>query len=403
MVMRACNRKLDLTSGQSVEQTQAINLQPVLSEESQMADKVYEPKFMLWCEQQFASDVVVRRMTPYQRLMFRSLLQTAFWCSTRPDLPDDDEQLCDLADADSLEHWMANKSAVLRKFTLENGVWSNKRLRADWNDRESGYQQKIDAAGKGGRARADNAKRNIETAKYLPSENQSNIIQPPATSQATAKQTLSDRLSESQVKDITHNSELTIQNSKVRIELNGLNETTLLDPNLDRELETTEDNDKIKGKDSGSTPNPQVSIASSSNGDEIPESIPDPVAYLISEMYCLLGEPRKWISSPAYMKTLKQDAKKSLDAGTVHEVVSALRLMFKADNPLSEEFLERIISANNPMAMFAACSNDILLKAAALERKEKFKTTRPDTRPQSITPEVNGRDTKTNPFAEWKP
>jgi uncharacterized protein YdaU (DUF1376 family) len=118
-----------------------------------MTDKTYEPKYICWYENDFVADVVVRRMTPHQRLMYRSLLQGAFYCSTRPYLPADDQDLADLADADSLEMWLANKSAVMRKFTLEGGRWSHKRLLADWEKQVSAHAQASSAGQASGRAR----------------------------------------------------------------------------------------------------------------------------------------------------------------------------------------------------------------------------------------------------------
>ena len=119
-----------------------------------MSEQTYEPQYICWHEREFAADVVVRRMTPHQRLMYRSLLQSAYYCSTRPNLPDDDEQLCDLADADSVEMWQGNKKAVMRKFTLKDGLWSHKRLLADWEQLLAAHERAVENGSKPKRKRA---------------------------------------------------------------------------------------------------------------------------------------------------------------------------------------------------------------------------------------------------------
>lgn len=119
----------------------------------------YEPNYICWYERDFWADRVVARMTSLQRHFYRALLQAAFYCSTRPYLPLDDEQLCDLADAESLEQWRANKDAVLRKFTPVEVVGvpllSHKRLLADWEQHLSAQAQRSGA----GKASAEARKR----------------------------------------------------------------------------------------------------------------------------------------------------------------------------------------------------------------------------------------------------
>ena len=94
----------------------------------------FQPQYLCWFEGEFTADLYV--LTPHQRQMYRSLCQAAFFCSSRPYLPDEDEDLCLLANADSLEHWAKNKDAVMKKFTLVtvrgNRLWAHKRLIADW-------------------------------------------------------------------------------------------------------------------------------------------------------------------------------------------------------------------------------------------------------------------------------
>lgn len=67
---------------------------------------------------------------------YRALLQQSYFCSTRPYLPNNDEELWLLADAESLEQWREHKAAVMRKFHLvtieEVQYWAHKRLLSDW-------------------------------------------------------------------------------------------------------------------------------------------------------------------------------------------------------------------------------------------------------------------------------
>ncbi len=123
----------------------------------------FTPEFIKWDEEAFQSDLyVARRMTPTQRNMYRALCQAGMWCSTRPYLPTDDEELCLLADAESLEHWLANKDVIMKKFsqTEHEGqqVWANKRMLAEWEYIMEVVAKNRERASKGGRARAEKAK-----------------------------------------------------------------------------------------------------------------------------------------------------------------------------------------------------------------------------------------------------
>lgn len=271
-----------------------------------MTDKVYEPRFQQWCEQQFSADAGVRRMVSHDRLMYRSLLQGAFWCSTRPDLPDDDQVLCDLADADSMEHWLSRKDIIMKRFfTLENGVWWNKHLRRDWQEREGEYLAKVEAGRAGGLAKAAKAKR-------VPSDTMADPNRPLA--KATIRHNIEDRT--------------------VGMSVRG--------------------------------PSGIVSKPVKTGSNKSPS---DPVS-LISVMFKLLGEPKEWIGDPDYANKLTKDARKALEAGSLPDLSSALEAIFSKDSELSDEFLNKIVSATHPMAMFATCAKSIMLKTAALKRQE---------------------------------
>jgi hypothetical protein len=126
-----------------------------------MAKSANTPIYILWHEGDFIADRAVMRMTPHQRLMYRCLCQVARFCETRPYLPDDDNELYVLADADSLEHWKANREAVLAKFqrVLIDGkpMLAQKRVLSDHADYQSYLEQKSGAGRASANARAPRA------------------------------------------------------------------------------------------------------------------------------------------------------------------------------------------------------------------------------------------------------
>lgn len=120
-----------------------------------MSDQKYQPDFIKWYEPEFWADPHVNRgMTWMQRLLYRALTQAALFCSTRPYLPADDNQLWLLADAGSPQNWLDNKDPVLVKFhkVTIDGVeyWAHKRLLSEWE-----YILEVaEAKRRGGKARA---------------------------------------------------------------------------------------------------------------------------------------------------------------------------------------------------------------------------------------------------------
>jgi hypothetical protein len=95
-----------------------------------------KPDYMLWSEEEFQADVFVRGMNWLQKLLYRALLQSMFFHSTRPYLPNDDEILWILSGAESLEMWEKNKGVILRRFSKlpdNDGLLQNKRITSDWN------------------------------------------------------------------------------------------------------------------------------------------------------------------------------------------------------------------------------------------------------------------------------
>lgn len=93
--------------------------------------------YLRWDEPAFWADrVVASRMTTHQRHLYRALLLAALWCPTRPDLPNDDNELYLLADADDVADWQKNKAPILTKFHEGEvdgvKVLYNNRLRREW-------------------------------------------------------------------------------------------------------------------------------------------------------------------------------------------------------------------------------------------------------------------------------
>jgi len=123
----------------------------------------YQPPYQFWHEQDFSSDEqVAYGMDWLQRHLYRALLQKAFICSTRPNLPTSDEQLWLLADAGSKERWLANKDAIMVKFqpiTIDGiELWAHKRLLRDWGLLSNFSSKRAKAGRAGGLAKAGNKK-----------------------------------------------------------------------------------------------------------------------------------------------------------------------------------------------------------------------------------------------------
>ena len=116
-----------------------------------------KPLYQPWNEEEFQGDVYVRGMNHVQRWMYRTLLQAAFFHSTRPYLPNDDEVLWVLAGCESIEEWQQNKDKILKRFrTIEVGgenLLENKRVSSDWARLESKRDQMAELSEKAVEAR----------------------------------------------------------------------------------------------------------------------------------------------------------------------------------------------------------------------------------------------------------
>jgi uncharacterized protein YdaU (DUF1376 family) len=123
------------SDGQEIPMSDKKKQKPKMS--AKMNGQEYVPPYQFWCEREFWADVHVSRgMNWMQRHLYRALLQSAFYSSTRPYLPTSDDELWILADAGSPEKWLENKDAIMVKFQLVKvkgiELWSHKRLRRDW-------------------------------------------------------------------------------------------------------------------------------------------------------------------------------------------------------------------------------------------------------------------------------
>lgn len=129
-----------------------------------------KPLYQPWNEEAFRADHRVYAMTPAQRWMYRTSLQAAFFCSTRPYLPDDDAQLWMLAGCESRKQWESNKDVVRSMFTpveLEGvRLLSQKRLLADWNRLEEKRQMLAENGRRGRKAQllSSNSPANVKQA-----------------------------------------------------------------------------------------------------------------------------------------------------------------------------------------------------------------------------------------------
>jgi len=120
---------------------------------------LYQP----WNQEAFIGDIFVRTMTSIQRWMYTTLLHEAFFYSTRPDLPDDDDLLWRLAGCETREQWDSNKDVVRARFQADTtsagaAVLWQPRLRADWQRVQDSRAKRSERAQKGGMARAKKAR-----------------------------------------------------------------------------------------------------------------------------------------------------------------------------------------------------------------------------------------------------
>jgi len=122
------------------------------------SDPHRKPNYFPWNEDDFSGNIKVRFMTPAQRWMYRTLLCSAFFESTRPHLPDDDSVLWMIAGCESQEQWNENKEPVRAMFfQIRDGrrkLLGHPRLVSDWNALVKTRLDWIEKSRKGGAASA---------------------------------------------------------------------------------------------------------------------------------------------------------------------------------------------------------------------------------------------------------
>lgn len=108
-----------------------------------------KPNFQKWDEQSFILDTL--HLSWLGRLIYRALLQEAWYGSMRPDLPNDDHELRKILDGVPEEIWNAHRDEVRSMFQSEivdeHSVLYQKRLRRDWTEIED-YRTKQAEHGK---------------------------------------------------------------------------------------------------------------------------------------------------------------------------------------------------------------------------------------------------------------
>lgn len=113
----------------------------------------YQP----WNHEHFMADRFVRRMRPAARKTYVMLLHEAFFCSTRPYLPDDDNELWLLADCEDMTEWQCIRDEVLDMFErIEidgQKVLAQRRVEEDWERLLEKRDVKTERSRKGGLAR----------------------------------------------------------------------------------------------------------------------------------------------------------------------------------------------------------------------------------------------------------
>lgn len=113
---------------------------------SRKAKEKIKPQWMRWYEDSFQADLRVRYMKPTQRHFYRALIIQSFYCGERPYLPDNDDMLWMLADANDKEHWMEHAPVVRSMFTPvvidDVPLLSHGKILREWKNTEQMYSGK---------------------------------------------------------------------------------------------------------------------------------------------------------------------------------------------------------------------------------------------------------------------
>lgn len=122
-----------------------------------MADQ--KGKYQPWSHEEFMADRKVRRMSPTALKTYMMLLHEAFVCSTRPYLPDDEDELEAMGYCTDHEEWLSVRDSVLGMFEKSEidgiKVLIKNRLTQDWEKLQEIREQRSEAGKAGAKARWD--------------------------------------------------------------------------------------------------------------------------------------------------------------------------------------------------------------------------------------------------------
>lgn len=132
-----------------------------------MSDKIM-PKHIAYHRDNFMGSARVnRRLDWLQRHIYRQLCLEACFCETRPYLPTDDDALALLADVPD-DVWLHNRAAVLAMFTKSDDGYTHPRILSEWERVSRAFEQRRDAAKRGGAANAKRVEESRSASARLP-------------------------------------------------------------------------------------------------------------------------------------------------------------------------------------------------------------------------------------------
>jgi uncharacterized protein YdaU (DUF1376 family) len=129
-----------------------------------------KPNFQKWDEQSFTIDTT--HLDWLDRLLYRALLQKAWYISARPNLPDNDAELRKVLGGVPEDIWKEHKTAVRSMFRTAsvNGaaVLTQKRLQEDWGSLEAYRTQQAEFGKKAHAEKKDVAPVPVELPEARP-------------------------------------------------------------------------------------------------------------------------------------------------------------------------------------------------------------------------------------------
>lgn len=132
-----------------------------------MSDKIM-PKHIAYHRDNFMGSARVnRRLDWLQQHIYLMLCLEACFCATRPYLPTDDAELALLANVPD-EIWLQNKDKVLAMFTKSDDGYTHPRILLEWERVSFAFEQRRDAAKRGGAANAKRVGESRSATTRLP-------------------------------------------------------------------------------------------------------------------------------------------------------------------------------------------------------------------------------------------